>query len=86
MDAVGGQPAAARYAYVSLGLVVGTISVGSHLLADVITPAGITPFWPVSSRHYSMNLVSSDSLVANWSLLGAGVAMTGGLVVAFAGG
>jgi len=56
----------------AFGSVVGTATVVSHLLADVITPMGIRPFWPVSGRHYTFSLTRADNLIANYLLLVAG--------------
>lgn len=64
-------PALAAFAFA-----VGTLSIGSHLLADWLTPMGIRPFWPVSSRRYSISVTTAASPVANSLLLGAGVAAT----------
>lgn len=56
------------------GLLVGTGTVCSHLAADVITPAGIEPFAPVRDRWYSYDVVTSANPIANYALLGLGVA------------
>jgi membrane-bound metal-dependent hydrolase YbcI (DUF457 family) len=34
-----------------------TIGVGSHLLADLLTPEGIAPLWPLSERRFSVGLI-----------------------------
>lgn len=34
-----------------------TIGCGSHLLADVLTPEGIQPFWPFSARRVSLRVI-----------------------------
>ena len=57
----------------AFGAVVGTTSVLAHLLADVVTPAGIAPLWPVSGRTYTLDLVRADNTIANYLLLGLGV-------------
>lgn len=52
----------------SLALIAGgsgLLGIVSHLLADVITPAGIAPFWPVSSNRHSLSLCRSSNRVAN---------------------
>ncbi|WP_276271618.1 metal-dependent hydrolase [Haloarcula litorea] len=64
------------------GVVVGVTAVGSHLLADVITPAGIVPFWPVSGKKYTLGLARADDTLANYLLLVLGVFVTALLVVA----
>lgn len=71
------------FTYASLGLLAGTLSIGSHLLADVITPMGIRPLWPVSSRSYSLRLVRSDNFLANYGLLSAGLIVTGLVAMRF---
>jgi len=59
-----------------VGFLVGATAIVSHLLADVITPMGITPFWPVSDRHYTFDVCRADNTLANYALLGLGVALT----------
>ena len=34
-----------------------TIGLGSHLLADLLTPEGIAPLWPLSKRRLSVRLI-----------------------------
>ncbi|WP_436928922.1 metal-dependent hydrolase [Halosimplex halobium] len=60
----------------AFGFLVGGLAVGSHLLADALTPMGITPFRPVSDTHYTVSLTRADNAVANYFLLGAGVLAT----------
>lgn len=57
----------------SFGLLVGTLSILSHIAADSITPMGIRPFWPLSRWHYTANVVRAKSPVANYLLLAAGI-------------
>ncbi|MEF8853351.1 MAG: metal-dependent hydrolase [Haloarculaceae archaeon] len=57
----------------AFGFVVGVLAVGSHLLADALTPAGVEPFWPLSSKNYSLDLVGADSTIGNYGLLALGV-------------
>ena len=67
-----------------LGFVVGVISVGSHILADALTPMGVTPFIPVDERHYTLDVATASNPVANYALLaGGGVAAS--VVVLIAG-
>ncbi|MFB6152417.1 MAG: metal-dependent hydrolase [Haloarculaceae archaeon] len=66
------------------GLLVGVISTGSHLLADVLTPIRIAPFWPVTSADCSLGVVEPDSWGGNYGLLALGVAAT--VAAAFAPG
>lgn len=60
--------------FVIFAFVVGTLSIGSHLLADALTPMGIRPFWPFSGRHYSLEVTTAANPVANYVLFGLGVA------------
>lgn len=54
------------------GFVIGTLAILSHLLADVITPMGIRPFWPLSGRSFSLDVTPARNTVANYVLLAAG--------------
>lgn len=60
----------------ALGSVTG-LSAGaaivSHLLADLLTPMGLRPFWPVSSMRYSLDVCRASSRVGNTLLFVAGV-------------
>lgn len=49
------------------------ISLASHLLADSITPMGISPFAPVFSAHHSFELVYAKDRRANLAFLSLGV-------------
>ncbi|ELZ24144.1 hypothetical protein C475_12882 [Halosimplex carlsbadense 2-9-1] len=60
----------------AFGFLLGSLTVGSHLLADALTPMGITPFRPLSDAHYTISLTRADNAVANYLLLGVGVAVT----------
>lgn len=55
---------------------MGTLAVLSHLLADLLTPMGVAPFWPVSTRRYSLDITPAKDPTANNVLLGVGVAVT----------
>ena len=55
-----------------LGVTVGTTAVLAHLAADVLTPAGVPLWWPVSDRRVSLGLVGASHRLANYGLLGAG--------------
>lgn len=63
-------------ALAATGAAVGLLSVGAHLLADALTPMGIRPLWPLSNVRYTLSLVTADSTVGNYGLLGAGVFVT----------
>lgn len=59
----------------AFGFLVGVLAVLSHLLGDVLTPKGITPFWPVSRAHYTVSVCRADNETANRALLTAGTAV-----------
>lgn len=65
------------------GFLVGLLAITSHLLADALTPTGIKPLWPVSSRRYSLELVGADSAVGNYGLLALGVFASAASLLAF---
>ncbi|GGL30677.1 hypothetical protein GCM10009037_12990 [Halarchaeum grantii] len=65
-----------RLALASFGFGVGALGVVAHLLGDVLTPAGIRPLWPLRDTRYSLALWTADNALANYGLLGAGVAAT----------
>lgn len=65
---------------VVLGGVIGSavfLSLLSHLLADSITPMGIRPFAPVSSWHWTFDIVPAANTRANAAFLSGGVGGTG---------
>ena len=66
---------------------VGVLAVVSHLLADVLTPMGVRPFWPLWDRTFSLELTYARDPVANYLLLGfgTGVAALAGFVVSLLG-
>ena len=68
--AVGTDPARTA----GLGVIVALVAVGSHLLADVLTPAGVPLLWPLSGRRYSANVATASNPLANYGLLTLGVA------------
>jgi len=55
---------------------VGVLGVGSHLLADMLTPAGVNLLWPLPGPELSLYVTRADNAVANWALLGVGVLAT----------
>lgn len=67
-------------ALAEFGFVVGALTVVSHLLADLLTPMGIAPFWPLSSRRYSLGVTTSANPFANVLLFVLGAAATGAAV------
>ena len=64
--------------FAGFGLLLGTLAIGCHLAADVLTPMGIRPFWPVSDRHYTFDLTPASDPKANYVLFGAGTVLAGG--------
>lgn len=58
------------------GFLLGMLVVASHLLADWLTPMGISPFWPISSKRYSLSLVYASNTLANYLLFLFGVGVT----------
>ncbi|WP_135303713.1 metal-dependent hydrolase [Haloarcula amylovorans] len=63
-----GRNGAAGFAFL-----LGMVSVGSHLLGDVLTPMGIRPFAPFVGTEYTLSLVVARNPAANLLLLVAGV-------------
>lgn len=79
---VGGQPAVATTSELAVfGFAIGTLAILAHLAGDVLTPMGITPFWPLWNRNFSLYLTRADNTVANYALLALGVFVTAGVVV-----
>ena len=62
----------------SFGFLVAFVTICSHIAADAITPMGVTPFTPFSDRHITYDVVPAKHTVANYLLLGAGVAASAG--------
>jgi inner membrane protein len=60
------------------GVLVGTLAVVAHILADVLTPAGVQPFAPVRDDHYTLDVTRAANPIANYVLLGIGVLVTAG--------
>ena len=56
-----------------LGVVVAVVAVGSHLLADALTPAGVPLLWPLSNETYAAGVATAPNPVANYRLLLLGV-------------
>jgi len=73
VDGTGLLPSVQVVAVGAFGFLVGFLAILSHLLADALTPAGIEPWWPASSKNYSLQLVGADSTVGNYGLLALGV-------------
>lgn len=62
---------------------VGTLTVLAHLLADLLTPAGIRPFAPLCDTEYTLNITHASHRTANYLLLTTGIgAVIGGIILA----
>lgn len=55
----------------AFGVVVGSVTILSHIAADALTPMGVEPFR--NGRRYSFDLVRAANPIANYALLGVGV-------------
>lgn len=60
----------------AVGAIAGTVAVGSHLLADALTPAGVPLLWPLSKKRYTLSVARASNPIANYGLLAAGVGLT----------
>ncbi|WP_434531054.1 metal-dependent hydrolase [Haloarcula sp. NS06] len=56
------------------GFVVGSGTILSHIAADALTPAGVRPWRPADDTHYSLDVVTAKNPLANYALLGLGIA------------
>ncbi|EMA19000.1 putative membrane-bound metal-dependent hydrolase [Haloarcula argentinensis DSM 12282] len=56
------------------GFVVGAGTILSHIAADALTPAGVRPWRPADDTHYSLDVVAAKNPLANYALLGLGIA------------
>lgn len=65
-----------RWLCAGLGLLVGTLAVVAHVLADALTPAGVRPLWPLSGKTYTLALTRASDPRANRALLALGVFVT----------
>lgn len=63
-----------EFAAVAAGVTV--LAVGSHLVADVLTPTGIDLLWPLPAPAVSLSLVPADNGFANVALLAVGMFVT----------
>lgn len=63
----------------TVGVLLGVLTVGAHLLGDVLTPAGVPLLWPLP-RSYSVSLTRADNTLANYGLFVSGIIVTGGWV------
>jgi inner membrane protein len=60
----------------AFGVVLGVVGIGSHLLADALTPMGLNVFWPLPADSYTFSVVRADNTVANYALLFLGALAT----------
>ena len=65
----------------AFGFFIATTVVVSHIAADALTPMGVKPFAPVQTQKYTYNVAKASNPIANYVLLGIGVATTGGAIV-----
>ena len=56
----------------TFGFITGFLTIASHILADALTPAGVRPFAPYRTNHYSYDLARASNPVANYALLAVG--------------
>ena len=63
----------AALAVAGIGFLVGALAVVAHLVADVLNPMGIQPFWPFSTRRFTLDLVLASNRAANYVLFAVGV-------------
>lgn len=64
--------------FAGFGVLLGSLAIVAHLLADVLTPMGIQPFWPFSAKHYALDLTLSSDSTANYLLFVGGSMLSGG--------
>ncbi|WP_276257517.1 metal-dependent hydrolase [Haloglomus litoreum] len=60
---------------------IGVLGVGSHLLADMLTPAGVNLLWPLPAEALSFDVARADNTIANYGLLGLGAFATAAVVL-----
>jgi len=69
----------------TVGFAVGALTVGAHLLGDLLTPAGVPLLWPLSGRSFSLSLAPANSTLANSGLFALGLLVTVSWVAVVAG-
>lgn len=79
MSATHGSPAIVGY--MSVGFLLGSGTIGSHLVVDALTPPGIQPFEPFSAHRYTYSLIEPHDQVANYLLLSIGSGAIGVILV-----
>lgn len=61
----------------AFGFVVGTLTVGAHLVADALTPMGIRPFAPFGAESCSLGMTRAGNPFGNAILLVLGLVLAG---------
>lgn len=72
-----GTGALAALALGLFGFVVGSLTVGAHLLADALTPMGIRPLEPRDDREVCLDVTRASNPLANYALLAVGAILAG---------
>lgn len=72
----GSEVTRGRLEMAAFAALVSVVSVGSHLLADAFTAAGIDFFWPVPISPVSLSDIASDHSGINWALFVLGTLVT----------
>ena len=62
----------------AFGFSLGALTIGSHILADSLTPAGVRPLAPYRDDFYCYDLARASNPVANYALLALGVVAAAG--------
>ena len=52
---------------------VSAFAIVTHILGDALTPMGVAPFWPLTSRRFTLNVTPAKNRVANYALFVLGV-------------
>lgn len=65
-----------------LAFLFGGLTIVSHILADALTPMGITPFAPVRNHKYTLDLFKAANPIANYVLFAFGGVVAAGALVA----
>ncbi|GAB3411870.1 hypothetical protein GCM10027435_04040 [Haloparvum alkalitolerans] len=71
-----GSGALAAVGVGAFAALAGAVAIGSHLLADAMTPMGIRPFAPLRDDRYSLEAARAANPIANYGLLALGVLLT----------
>lgn len=62
----------------AFGFTLGVLTIGSHILADALTPAGVRPLAPYRDDFYCYDVARASNPLANYALLVLGVVAAGG--------